>query len=136
MYLNNINIQITHKQPCPFTPSHIYPILQQKKETQAMYNILNRNKEIPTGKATWNKLYNITNNDWKNIYLFPFNITKYPAMQWFQISINHNILVTNKLLYQMRIKKMTHYVTSASQIMKQLSIYYGNVIKPKSLLER
>ena len=104
MYLKNINIQITHKQPCPFTPSHIYPMLQQKKGTQAMYNILNRNKEIPTGQVTWNKLYNITNNDWKNIYLFPFNITKYPAMQWFQISINHNILVTNKLLYQMRIK--------------------------------
>ena len=69
-----------------------------------MYNILNRNKEIPTGQVTWNKLYNITNNDWKNIYLFPFNITNYPAMQWFQISINHNILVTNKLLYQTRIK--------------------------------
>ena len=104
MYLKNINIQITHKQPCPFTPSHIYPMLLQKKGTQAMYNILNRNKEIPTGQVTWNKLYNITNNNWKNIYLFPFNITKYPAMQWFQISINHNILVTNKLLYQMRIK--------------------------------
>ena len=104
MYLKNINIQITHKQPCPFTPSHIYPMLQQKKGTQATYNILNRNKEIPTGQVTWNKLYTITNNDWKNIYLFPFNITKYPAMQWFQISINHNILVTNKLLYQMRIK--------------------------------
>ena len=104
MYLKNINIQITHKQPCPFTPSRIYPMLQQKKGTQAMYNILNKNKEIPTGQVTWNKLYNITNNDWKNIYLFPFNTTKYPAMQWFQISINHNILVTNKLLYQMRIK--------------------------------
>ena len=34
------------------------------------------------------------------LYTFPFNVTSYPL--WFQICINHNILVTNKLLYQMK----------------------------------
>ena len=50
------------------------------------------------------KIYNITMDEWKVIYIFPFTVTKYPALQWFQICINHNILVTNKLLQQMKIK--------------------------------
>ena len=44
-----------------------------------MYNILNQNKDVPTGKITWNKVHNITDEDWDHINLFPFNITKYPA---------------------------------------------------------
>ena len=69
-----------------------------------MYNILNQNKNVSTGKITWNKVYNITDEDWDHINLFPFNITKYPAMICFQVTINHNILVTNKLLYQMKMR--------------------------------
>ena len=69
-----------------------------------MYNILNQNKDVPTGKITWNKVYNITDEDWDHINLFPFNITKYLALIWFQVTINHNILVTNKLLYQMKMR--------------------------------
>ena len=45
-----------------------------------MYNILNQNKDVPTGKITWNKVYNITDEDWDHINLFPFNITKYLAL--------------------------------------------------------
>ena len=68
-----------------------------------MYYLLNKTHEIPTGQNTWNKLYNIPENKWKNIHMFPFRTTKYPALQWFQISISHNILVTNKLLFNMKI---------------------------------
>lgn len=69
-----------------------------------MYCILNKNADTPTGQYTWNKIFNITKDEWKMIYRFPFYVTKYPALQWFQISINHNILVTNKLLNQMKIR--------------------------------
>ena len=69
-----------------------------------MYDILNQNKDIPTGQLTWNKLYTFTAEDWSHIYTYPYTITKYPALLWFQISINHNILVTNKLLFQMKIR--------------------------------
>ena len=68
-----------------------------------MYYLLNKTHEIPTGQNTWNKLYNIPENKWKNIHMFPFRTTKYLALQWFQISINHNVLVTNKLLFNMKI---------------------------------
>ena len=48
--------------------------------------------------------YELTAGEWKAIHTFPFRVTSYPALQLFQISINHNILVTNKLLQQMKIK--------------------------------
>ena len=69
-----------------------------------MYQILNKNNDIPTGKITWNKIYHIEESEWKAIYTFPYRVTSYPALRWFQISINNNVLVTNKLLQQMRIK--------------------------------
>ena len=69
-----------------------------------MYDVLNMNKEIPTGKQTWNNTvintYNFQEKDWKKIYscMYPFKTTQYSQLRWFQIRINHNILVTNKLL--------------------------------------
>ena len=71
---------------------------------QKAYEILNKTNDIPTGQVTWNKTYDIKEGEWKAIHIFPFRVTSYPALQWFQISINHNILVTNKLLQQMKIK--------------------------------
>lgn len=104
-YLKQVKIEITHREPLPFIPSHILPVLKHSKGSKDMYGILNKTNETPTGQNTWNKLYNIPDKEWKNIHMFPFKVTKYPALQWFQISINHNILVTNKLLFQMKIKK-------------------------------
>ena len=69
-----------------------------------MYHILNQNKDIPTGKLTWNKAYNFTDEDWAKIYSFPFETTKHSAVRWFQISINHKILVTNKILHNMKVR--------------------------------
>ena len=103
-YLKEVKINVCHKQNNPFIPTHILPFFQQQKRTKIMYNILNQNKDVPTGKITWNKVYNITDEDWDHINLFPFNITKYPALLWFQVTINHNILVTNKVLYQMKMR--------------------------------
>lgn len=103
-YLKEIKVNITHKEKSPFIPSHILPLLQQRKGSKVIYDILNKNKEVPTGKTSWNKVYDFSQEDWNQIYIFPFNITKYPALLWFQVSINHNILVTNKLLYRMKLR--------------------------------
>ena len=96
-YLQIINIKITHNEPTPFVPTNILSVLENRKGSKDMYKILYKTNDIPTGQATWNKIYNIAND--------PFSITSYPALQWFQISINHNTLVTNKLLYQMKIQE-------------------------------
>lgn len=103
-YLKVNNINITHKEKYPFIPSHILPFLKQLTGSKIMYHILNQNNEVPTGQITWNKTYGFTHEDWTQIYMYPFNITKYPALLWFQVSVNHNILVTNKLLNQMKIR--------------------------------
>ena len=103
-YFKEIKVNITHKEKAPFIPSHISPLLQQRSCSKVIYDIFNKNNEVPTGKISWNKVYNFSQEDWKQIYTFPFTITKYPALLWFQVSINHNILVTNKLLYQMKLR--------------------------------
>ena len=36
--------------------------------------------------------------------MYPMKITKYCTLQWFQININHNILITNKRIQYMGIK--------------------------------
>ena len=103
-YLIRLNMRITRKLENPFIPSHIQIFLQQKSGAQAMYNMLNKNSEQPTGKKTWNEKYKFTDQEWEKIYNYPFSIIKYPAIQWFQTSINHNILVTNTLLVKMKLK--------------------------------
>ena len=103
-FLSHTQIKLTKKVQEPFIPGHIQVFLQQKSGTQAMYNELNKNYDEPTSKRRWNEKYNFTDQEWKKIYNYPFRIIKYPAIQWFQTSINHNILVTNNLLFKMKIK--------------------------------
>ena len=103
-FLSHTQIRLTKKVQDPFIPSHIKVFLQQKTGTQAMYNELNKNYDEPTSKRRWNEKVNFTDQEWEKIYNFPFSIIKYPAIQWFQTSINHNILVTNNLLFKMKIK--------------------------------
>ena len=102
-YLLRVIIRLKQKIESPFIPSHIQIFMQQKLGAQAMYNILNKNDEKPTGQKTWNKKFHFKDQEWKKIYIYPFNIIKYPAIQWFQTSINHNILVTNHLLVKMKL---------------------------------
>ena len=62
-----------------------------------MYNELNKNYDEPTSKRRWNEKCNFSDQEWKKIYDYPFSIIRYPAIKWFQTSINHTILVTNNL---------------------------------------
>ena len=66
------NITLTHKSQSPFIPSHIFPLIKNKQGARVMYDVLNMNNEIPTGKQTWNNTYNFQEKDWKNIYKYPF----------------------------------------------------------------
>ena len=87
-----------------------------------MYHILNQNKDIPTGKLTWNKAYNFTDEDWAKIYALPFETTKHSAVRWFQISINHKILVTNKILHNMKVRDdaLCYYCHSCDESINHL----------------
>ena len=51
-YLLHVNIRLKQKKESPFIPSHIQILVQQKSGAQAMYNILIKNDEKPTGQNT------------------------------------------------------------------------------------
>ena len=87
----------------PIIPKVMYIILKQKKCSQNIYTILNQNKDEPTGKCKWNEIYTIDEKSWEYIFQAPFMITKCTKFRWFQTTINHRILTTNKLLFQMNL---------------------------------
>ena len=80
----------------PILPKAIKSILKQKKGSQNIYIVLNKNNDAPSGKNRWNHLYNIDEKSWEYIFLAPFKLTKCKKLRWFQTCINHKILVTNK----------------------------------------
>ena len=69
IFIKNKNITLTHRSQNPFIPSHISPIIKNKQGARVMYDILNLNDEIPTGKQTWNKTYNFQDKEWQTIYI-------------------------------------------------------------------
>ena len=88
----------------PIIPKFISTLLKQNKGSQNIYNILNKNKETPSGKIKWNQLYNINEESWEYIFQAPFQISQCTKLRWFQVTINHRVLATNKFLYQINIK--------------------------------
>ena len=103
-YIKKKKIDIFKKYQSPFIPAHFSNIIKDKQGAKIMYDILNINEDKTTAQHTWNNLYNIQEKDWKKIDMYPMKITKYCTLQWFQICINHNILITNKRLQYMGIK--------------------------------
>ena len=89
---NRVKIE---KKQGPIFPSIIEVIQKQKKGSQNIYLILNKNHDIPTGKMKWNQIYEISDHSWVYINKSPYEQTKRTKLRWFQTSINHRILPTN-----------------------------------------
>ena len=68
-----------------------------------MYNLLNKTTDVTSGKISWNKKYKFEDEEWGKIFSDPFKITKDSTVQWFQSSINHQILATNTHLYKIKL---------------------------------
>ena len=99
--LNLANIR--HKEVNPIIPFPVQIYLKSKKGAQDMYNLLNKTTDIPAGKISWTKKYKFEEDEWGKIFSDPFKITKDSTVQWFQSRINHKILATNTLLYNMKL---------------------------------
>ena len=82
----------------PFIPVHLIPLILDKKGNKKIYNTLNNNEVKPTGQVKWNERFQITQDDWKNIYHNVFLLIKERKLQWFQYRVNHRILTTNSFL--------------------------------------
>ena len=97
------SMNILHTIYGPIVPKPISIILKQQKGSQNIYNILNQNNDEPTGKIKWNKIYNIDTKTWENVFDAPFKITQCTKLRWFQTTINHKIMVTNKFLFKINL---------------------------------
>ena len=86
----------------PIFPKILQSILKQKEGSQNIYKILNKNNDEPIRKIKWNRIYHIDEKSWEYIFMAPFKITKCTQLRWFQTCINHEILVTNKYLNQIK----------------------------------
>ena len=45
VYLKHVHVKINSKNLNPIIPNHIHPLLKQKMGSQAMFHILNQNKD-------------------------------------------------------------------------------------------
>jgi len=95
----NLNKEKLHG---PILPNHVSIILKSKKGTKDFYDIFNQNKEVPTSKIRWEKLYEIPDEKWTQIFMSPFQSSNSTALQWFQIRINHFILPTKRYLFKIK----------------------------------
>lgn len=102
-FIRNKDAKVNTNMIGPIIPKLICSILKQKKGSQNIYNILNQNAEEPTGKNKWNQIYNIDEQSWEYIFQAPFKITQCTKLRWFQTTINHRILVTNKFLFKINL---------------------------------
>lgn len=87
----------------PFIPNTLRIILNNKKGSKDIYNVLNRNNIIPTAQEKLTKIYKLSHDQWHKIYMLPFVVTKNTKLQWLQFRVNHNILVTNHILGKIKI---------------------------------
>ena len=103
-YMKTHNIEMLQTNiPKPALPFYLSIIIENKKGAKDLYNILNRNNDTPTCRDKWQQTYNIDDTTWREIFLSPFTSTKSTSLQWFQMRINHNILPTQKYLFNIKV---------------------------------
>ena len=66
-------------------------------------NIIQKITVSPTSENFFKENFNVTNDDFEQIYSIPFNTTIYTKLRAFQFKINHNILYTNEKLHKIKL---------------------------------
>ena len=72
----------------------------EKLDSKELYSILISTKlNKPTSQAYFEKLFTLSEQDWKNIYILPRRVTTDTHLRNFQFKILNNILYLNKKLF-------------------------------------
>ena len=89
----------------PIMPPLIDIILRNTTGAKPFYNLINSNDDFPTSQTSWEKkfLQKFDAAERQNIYSLPFILSQNSNLQWFQYRLNHRIIGTNDLLFQMNI---------------------------------
>jgi hypothetical protein len=104
-YSEKFNKDNVSKIEYPYIARNIKVFLKSKKGTRDMYAILSKNHLQPTIKQKLMTMFELTENDIKQIYKLPFKTTKNCKFQWLQYRIKHLRLTTNTFLYKIKIKQ-------------------------------
>ena len=59
----------------------------------------------PSSENFFKENFDVSNEDFEQIYSMPFKATIYTKLRAFQFKINHNILYTNEKLYRIKISE-------------------------------
>ena len=86
-------------------PFNIKLIMKSLKGSQDMYKILTCKTLVPTSQLKWERIFENTHLDWKQIYSVPAKCCHNTKMHWFQFRIIHRIIATNDLLLKMKIRQ-------------------------------
>lgn len=101
--MRNKHVNINHNMIGPIIPKVMLTILKQKKGSQNIIDILNQYVDEPIVKHKWNQIYVMDEKSSEYIFQAPFMNTKCTKLRWFQTTINHRILTTNKFLFQRKL---------------------------------
>ncbi len=109
-------------------------IIKHKKGVKGIYNILKQNTDIPSGQTKWNRIFNLDEKQWSNIYKHIFNTTKNSDLLWFQFRINHSILPTGEILHKIGLSQ-TNVCTFCKTDIESLQHVFWECQKTKNLLQ-
>lgn len=107
--INILNTAVKHvkekkKVENPFLSFDFRIFFKSDKRSRDMYNVFIKHKNN-SSQPKWSEKFSMNEKEWKIVNTLPFFTTKNSYLQWFQYRINQNILPTNKLLTQMKIKQ-------------------------------
>ena len=101
-YLSTFNCEFNTVSN-PFIPLNIEPFIKKTKGSKELYNVLVKNKCIPSGKKKWNELFDFDDHTWERIFKISFKSTKNTKLQWFLYRVVHHILTTNSFLFKIKL---------------------------------
>ena len=100
---NSIKVQIYQWHHIFFLQKHLITKIGGSDFKNHLEKDMSRYVYCLTRIITWNTVFDINSNEWKQIYILPFKATACTKLHWFQFRINHNILATNYFLKKIKI---------------------------------
>ena len=88
-----------------YWPLNVKIIMKSTKGSKDIYTVLINKNIVPTSQPKWERAFENTQLNWKQIHSIPSKCCRNTKMHWFQYRIIHRIIATNDLLTKMNIRQ-------------------------------
>ena len=88
-----------------YWPFNVKIIMKSTKGSKDIYTVLINKNIVPTSQPKWERAFENTQLNWKQIHSIPSKCCRNTKMHWFQYRIIHRIIATNDLLTKMNIRQ-------------------------------